>query len=182
VKRKRTPLAGALAALGFAAVLASVGCDTAPGRNDTKRMPKPPPLDDAAAPSALSIAVEIDGQPAPAIDAARLDATAPDFTDHERRAWRLETLLGNAARREGAVMAVTGEKGLTIQLDRSSSEGAPIAVLAVSRRGEVVAAMVDPDEPFPGYHGHGGRLGRRGDPMPRISGVTKITVRLEPRR
>src|SRR5215207_7252816 len=107
-------------------VVTTMGCDTSPGLNETKRMPKPPPLDDAAAPSALSIAVEVDGQAAPAIDAARLDATAPDFTDHERRAWRLETLLGDAARREGAVMSVTGEKGLTIQLDRSSSEGAPI--------------------------------------------------------
>ena len=172
----------AFGAVALAAALATSACDTAPGLNDTKRMPKPPPLDDAAAPMALSIAVEVDGQPAPAIDAARLDAVPPDYTDHERRAWRLETLLGDAAKREGAVISVTGEKGLSIQLDRTSTEGAPIAVLAVSRRGEVVAAMVDADDPFPAYHGHGGRLGRRGDPMPRISGVTKITVRVEPRR
>ena len=157
--------------------LALVACDTAPSHNDTKRMPKPPPPEDAAPPAALSIAVEIDGVAAPPIDAARLDATPPDFTDQDRRAWRLETLLGEPARREGVVTTVTGEKGLSIQLDRSSAEGAPIAVLAVSRRGEVVAAMVDADDPFPAYHGHGGRLARRGDPLPRISGVTKISLR-----
>jgi hypothetical protein len=172
--------AAALAVLLLVAV--TTACDSSAGHNDTKRMPKPPPPEDAATPSALHIAVEIDGREAPPIDASRLDATPPDFADHERRAWRIETLLGDAARREGAVVSVTGEKGLTIQLARSSAEGAPIAVLAVSRRGEVVAAMVDADDPFPAYHGHGGRLGRRGDPLPRIAGVTKIVARVEPKR
>ena len=166
----------------LAASLALAACDATPGRNDTKQMPRPPPPEDASAPSALRIEIEIDGQPAPAIDAARLDATPPDFSEQDRRAWRIETLLGEAARRDGAVIAVTGEKGLSIQLDRSGAEGAPIAVLAISRRGEVLAAMVDPAEPFPAYHGHGGRLGRRGDPLPRIGGVTRIAVRSTPPR
>jgi hypothetical protein len=161
----------------LAAALLLCACDATPSHNDTKQMPRPPPPEDASAPSALRIEVEIDGQPSPPIDAARLDATPPDFAEHDRRAWRIETLLGEVARREGAVITVTGEKGLRIQLDRSGVEGAPIAVLAMSRRGEVLAAMVDPDQPFPAYHGHGGRLGRRGDPLPRIGGVTRIAVR-----
>jgi hypothetical protein len=53
-------------------------------------------------------------------------------------------------------------------------------VLQVSRRGEVVATMVDPKAPFPEYHGRGGRLGRTGDPLPRVSGVTAIRVFLDP--
>lgn len=163
-------------------LLLLAACDATPSHNDTKQMPRPPPPEDAAPPAALRIEVEIDGQPAPAIDAARLDDTAPDFIEKDRRAWRLETLLGEAARKPGAVISVTGEKGLTIQLDRGTAEGAPIAVLAMSRRGEVLAAMVDPAEPFPPYHGHGGRLGRRGDPMPRIGGVTRIVVRGAPAR
>jgi hypothetical protein len=39
--------------------------------------------------------------------------------------------------------------------------------------------MMSADEPFPSYHGRGGRLHRPGDPLPRIGGVTKIKVTSE---
>src|SRR6185436_304687 len=117
----------------------------------------------------LRIAVEIDGQERPVIDAAFLAARAPDFADSERRAWRIDSLLGAPAQREGAVIAVTGEHGLTIELGRGDDAGAgPVPVLTVSRRGEVLAAMVESTDPFPPYHGRGGRLGRPGDRLPRI--------------
>jgi hypothetical protein len=46
----------------------------------------------------------------------------------------------------------------------------------LTRRGDIVALLVDPADPFPSYHGQGRRLGRPGDPMPRIAGVKKIRV------
>ena len=44
-------------------------------------------------PADLMIAVEIDGKAVAPIDAARLDALAPDYVDEHRRAWRLGALL-----------------------------------------------------------------------------------------
>jgi hypothetical protein len=160
----------------IAGTLSLVACKTQSDQNESKRMPKPPPPPDAEAPSELHIAVEIDGKPDHVIDAAKLAATKPDFADGERRAWRVETLVGAAAKRDGVVIAVTGEKDVTVLLHQPKTDKDPLAVIAVSKRGDVVAAMVEADEPFPPYHGHGGRLGRRGDPLPRVAGVTKIAV------
>lgn len=166
----------------FVAVLffALVACKRSSDQNESKRMPKPPPPPDAEASPELHIVVEIDGRAAATIDAAKLASTKADFVDAERRAWRIETLVGAAAQRDGTVIAVTGEKGMTVMLRQPKTDKDPLAVLAVSRRGDVVAAMVEKEDPFPPYHGHGGRLGRRGDPLPRIAGVTKIAVSVEP--
>ena len=165
-------------AIGAAASIA-IGCKRSSDQNESKRMPKPPPPADAEASSELHIAVEIDGMADVAIDGTKLNATKPDFVDSERRAWRIESLIGASAKRDGTVIAVTGEKGVTVTLHQPKSDKDPLAVLVVSRRGEVVAAMVEPDEPFPQYHGHGGRLGRRGDPLPRVAGVTKIAISVD---
>jgi hypothetical protein len=176
----RPAIFGALAAL--LATLAAGGCDRKGSQhdlNEAKRMPKPPPPAAVIVPADLRIAVEIDGRESAPIDAAFLDARPPDFADTDRRAWRIDSLLGEAAQREGALIAVTGERGLTIELGRGDDGGVgPVPVLTVSRRGEVLAAMVESGEPFPPYHGRGGRLGRPGDHLPRIGGVTKISVRL----
>ena len=156
-----------------------VGCKRSSDQNESKRMPKPPPPPSAETSPELHILVEIDGKPDQTIDHAKLAATKPDFADGERRAWRIETLVGPAAKREGTVIAVTGEKGIIVTLHQPKTDKDPLAVLAQSKRGDVVAAMVEPDEPFPPYHGQGGRLGRRGDPLPRVAGVTKIAVSVE---
>ena len=169
------------AALWLCALAALAACSrSSEDLNDTKRMPKPPPPESTAAPRALHVAVVVDGVEAGPFDAAKLDATPPDFADAERRAWRIESLVGPAATRAGAVISVTGDKGVSIVL-RHADPGAgagrpPVPVLVVTRRGEVVAAMIEPDDPFPAYHGRGGRLGRRGDALPRIAGVTRIRV------
>jgi len=163
----------------FAFACVAVACKRSSDQNESKRMPKPPPPADAEASPELHIVVEIDGKTDATIDAAKLNATKPDFIDGERRAWRIESLVGASAKRDGTIIAVTGDKGVTVTLRQSKSDKDPMAVLAVSRRGEVVAAMVEPDEPFPPYHGQGGRLGRRGDPLPRVAGVTKIAVSVE---
>jgi hypothetical protein len=49
-------------------------------------------------------------------------------------------------------------------------------VLFLTRRGEVMVAAVDPKDPFPRYHGQGGRLRRGGDPMPRVAPVARLAV------
>jgi hypothetical protein len=160
------------------AVVVLTGCDSKRELNEAKRMPKAPPPAAIVIPADLKIAVEIDGREAAPLDAALLSSKPPDFADADRRAWRMDTLLGEPAQREGVVIAVTGEHNLTIELARPVDPGAgPVPVLTVSRRGEVLAAMVDPSDPFPPYHGQGGRLGRPGDRLPRIGGVTKVAVR-----
>ena len=158
----------------FAAMsLVALGCDEG-APNEAKRMPKPPPPEDAGL--AIAIAVSVDGKPAASIDSAKLDSVKPDFQDDERRAWRFSTLLGARLEVPSAVVKVTGEKGIVLELPRPATSTSPEPVLMVSRRGEVMAAMIEPDNPFPQYHGRGGRLGRRGDPLPRISGVTAVEV------
>lgn len=54
--------------------------------NESRQMPKLAPPPDADAPAELSVTVVVDGQPAPSLDRAKLDATPADFTDGERRA------------------------------------------------------------------------------------------------
>jgi hypothetical protein len=166
-------LAGFRKALLAATLLASWGCDEG-APNEAKRMPKPPPPEDAGV--AVAIAVSIDGKPAASIDTAKLDGIKPDFQDEERRAWRFSSLLGARMEASATVVKVTGEKGIVLELPRAASSTSPEPVLMVSRRGEVMAAMIEPENPFPQYHGRGGRLGRRGDPLPRIAGVTAVDV------
>jgi hypothetical protein len=142
-------------------------------------MPKPPPSASAGVVEAIAITVEVDGAPAPSIDGAKLAAVPPDFKDEEHRAWRLSTLIGPAAARDGAVVAVTGHKDLTIVM-RVVSQKPEMPVLSLNRRGDVVVGLVSQDQPFPAYHGRGGMLSRPGDPLPRIQGVTKIVVSSQP--
>jgi hypothetical protein len=169
----------AIAAMLLAGAMCSA-CTKASESTDGKRMPKPPPPPATAAPAAgAHVAVEIDGAPAAPIDAAKLGSVPPDFKDEEHRAWKLTTLLGPAAARDGAVIAATGDKDVTILLRKPAGDKDPLPVLLVNRRGELFASLLAPDEPFPAYHGQGGRLARPGDPIPRVGGVTKIRVYLE---
>jgi hypothetical protein len=163
-----------------AALLACAACTKASESTDGKRMPKPPPPQTTTAPAAgATVAVEVDGAPAAAIDAAKLAAVPPDFKDEEHRAWRMTTLLGASAARAGAVIAATGDKDVTILLRKPAGDKEPVPALIVNRRGELFASLLAPEEPFPAYHGQGGRLARPGDPLPRVGGVTKIRVYVE---
>jgi hypothetical protein len=159
----------------FWVVLGLLACDGGEP-NEAKRMPKPPPPEDAGVGLAIAIAVSVDGKPAASIDSAKLDSVKPDFQDDERRAWRFSSLLGERWGQPAAMVKVTGEKGIVLELPRPATSTSPEPVLMVSRRGEVMAAMIEPDNPFPQYHGRGGRLGRRGDPLPRIAGVTAVEL------
>jgi hypothetical protein len=158
-----------------AIAIAVVGCAKASDEQKVKRTPALPPPTDVEIPAGLSIAVTVDGAAAPAITAARLGEIRPDFLDSERRAWKLTTLLPELAR-PGAAIEAHGPTGVSIRLDRPADAQAMEPVLFLTRRGDVVVSMVDPANPFPDYHGQGGRLRRQGDPLPRLSPVTRLTV------
>ena len=158
--------------------IALASCTKASESTDAKRTPKPPPAPSAESAPAISIAVEIDGAAAPAIDSAKLASTPPDFKDDEHRAWKLSTLLANT-NRPGMVFAVTGEQGVTIVLRSPRNPGDPLPGAMLNRRGELFVTLVDPAQPFPAYHGQGGRLARPGDPSARVGGVTKIRAYVE---
>ena len=157
-------------------LIALVGCRSDHAPNEGKRMPKAPPPVAVSVPSELRIEVTVDGAPRPPITAATLAALPPDFADHERRAWRISTLLGLGTT-PGSVIAATGAAGMTIELPASDAAGKPTATLFVTRRSEVIVALVDPADPFPAFHGQGRRLERPGDPLPRIVDVSRIAIR-----
>jgi len=49
-------------------------------------------------------------------------------------------------------------------------------VLFLTRRGEVNVEAVDPKDPFPHYHGKGGRLHRVGDSLPHVEKVVRLEI------
>lgn len=154
-------------------------CTKASESQDGKRMPKPPPVASAEPVRPVHIEVEIDGKPGALIDAARLASVKPDFEDEDRRAWKIVTLLGPLADRDGVSIAVTGEQGLALVAKPPRKASDAIPVLTTNRRGDPHFALVTAAEPFPAYHGRGGRLARPGDPLPRIAGVTRIVVSMD---
>jgi hypothetical protein len=158
-------------------VLAALtGCRDSTDLDDVRLQPKLPPPPSVTVPAALRIEVEIAGQATEPIEAATLNAREPDFRDGSHRAWRILGLAGAAADREGAVISVEGEEGLTITMKRPQSPGDLEPALILTRRGEIVAALISPADPFPPYHGQGRRLSRGGDRLPRLGGVKKILI------
>jgi hypothetical protein len=158
----------------LAALAVASGCGRAEDSSVAKRSPRPPAPPRVDIPADLRIPVTIDGAPSTAIDAALIEQLPPDFTDRERRAWRLRRLVPALASPTSSVEAVS-KAGVTVRY-AASGEGGLEPVLLLTRRGDVVVAAMDPAKPFPDYHGQGGRLGRPGDPMPHIGRVTELRV------
>jgi hypothetical protein len=163
-----------VAAAGLAAA-----CSRASDESEAKRTPVPPPPPRVEIPSDLRIEVTVDGAPAEPITRARLEAVAPDFADTERRAWRVATLVPALAR-PGATVEAEGPRGIAIRAEHPDDPSMPQAVLFFTRRGDVVVAVLDPDDPFPRYHGHGGQLRRPGDTQPRLAPVRQLAIRTRP--
>jgi len=170
--RNGIPIAAALA------LSLACACSKTSDTTDAKRSPKPPPSASVTIPAGLHVEVEIDGAPAPVIDAARLAATKPEFSDDEHRAWRLTTLVGPAGLRPGVTIDALGDKGLGLEMHPTAAPGDPVPVLSLNRRGEVVVEVVTPDDPFPDFHGKGGRLNRPGDRLPRMANPSRLRVYL----
>lgn len=163
--------------LSSAAIVAiSLGaCSRASDEGEAKKWPKePPPQGAVAPPERLAIEVRIDGAPSRTITAAVLRATKPDFADAERTAWLIPTLVPEAAA-AGTTVEAASPVGVSVKFERPSAAGVE-PVLFLTRRGDVIVSALDPKDPFPRYHGQGGRLHRAGDPWPRVAPVARLDI------
>ncbi|MEO6773605.1 MAG: hypothetical protein ABI467_11400 [Kofleriaceae bacterium] len=153
--------------------LAVVGCSKASDEASAKKWQAQPPFKEMAPPPGLSIAVAVDGAARPPITAITLESK-PDFEDSERKAWLISHLVPEAAP-AGTVIEASSPGGVSLKLAHPTADGLE-PVLFLTRRGEIVVSTVDPKQPFPGYHGKGGRLHRAGDSMPRLTPVAKLVI------
>jgi hypothetical protein len=170
---------GLVVSIAVVVVAGSCSCSKASDEDrGTKRTPMLPPPDSVEIPAALKIDVSIDGAAAAPITADRLRAVKPDFEDAERRAWRLTHVVPELDKL-GATVEAKGPAGVSLRLERSSADGLQ-PVLVLTRRGDVGVAAVDPNQPFPDYHGQGQMLRRPGDPLPRLLQVTALVVTRPP--
>jgi hypothetical protein len=152
---------------------ALVACSRASEEGEAKKWQEAPPPKEVSVPTGLSIAVSVDGAEKPPITSALLEGTKPDFVDPEHRAWRVATLVREAA--PGTVVEAASPNGVAVKFAQPTPDGLE-PVLFLTRRGEVIVAALDPKDPFPKYHGQGSRLKRPGDTMPRVAPATKLAV------
>jgi hypothetical protein len=161
------------------AMSAAAACSKASPEGDKKQWQESPPPKEVSVPAGLSIAVEVDGAARPAITSDQLAKTKPDFADEDHRAWRIPTLVPDAAA-SGVVVEASSPSGVAVKFARPTADGLE-PVLFLTRRGELIAAALDPKDPFPRYHGQGSRLRRPGDSMPRVAPVTKLAIASAPK-
>ncbi|HEY1556488.1 MAG TPA: hypothetical protein VGF94_16750 [Kofleriaceae bacterium] len=149
------------------------------GSDDSaKQWQSSPPPPKIEVPAEVSIAVEVNGQGRAPITTDTLKAAKPDFEDVEHRVWLVTTLVPEAARSSAAI-AATSPTGMSMTLGRPAPDGFEPA-LFLSRRGELKVAAIDPKDPFPKWHGQGGRLRRPGDSMPHVGPVAKLSITTPP--
>jgi len=156
------------------AMLAAAACSRASDEGGAKQWSQPHPPRDMPPPADLAIAITVDGAARGPITAKTLATAKPDFEDAERSAWLIPTLVPDAAARGTRVEAVS-PAGVSVKFERPSSAGLE-PVLFLTRRGEVIVSAIDPKDPFPRYHGQGGRLHRSGDSWPRVAPVERLAI------
>ncbi len=156
----------------IAILLATFACGKA--SDQAKQMQESAPPKDVEPPSDLAITVVVDGSAASPITAETLRTVKPDFVDAERRAWLIPTLINDAAP-IGTLVKATSPTGTSVELSHPTPEGFE-PVLFLTRRGEVIASAIDPKNPFPDYHGRGGRLHRAGDAIPHVASVSSLAI------
>lgn len=156
------------------AVPLGLGCSRASDEGSAKKWAADPPPQEAQPPADLSIDITIDGAASGKITAQTLTAAKPDFQDAERTAWLIQTLIP-AASQAGTVVEAASPAGVTVKFERPSSAGVE-PVLFLTRRGDVIVSAIDPKDPFPRYHGQGGRLRRAGDSWPRVAPVARVAI------
>ena len=158
----------------FVIALALAACSRASKEADTKNLQDQPPPKDVVVPAGLSIAVDLDGTAQAPITGERLKTTKPDFADVDRRAWLITTLIPEAAP-AGSVIEAAAPTGVAVKFAHPTAAGLE-PVLFLTRRGEVIVSAIDPKDPFPRYHGQGGRLHRPGDSVPRVVAVARLAI------
>jgi hypothetical protein len=155
--------------------LIGAACSRASNESEAKQWPKsPPPAKNVPPPADLSIQIKVNGNDKGTITAGTLTGAKPDFEDAERTAWLIPTLVPDAGPSGSTVEAVS-PAGVSVKFDRPSSTGLE-PVLFLTRRGEVIVSAIDPKDPFPRYHGQGGRLHRAGDSWPRVAPVQRLEI------
>jgi hypothetical protein len=157
----------------LAAVVVIAACSKASNEAEMRQWPEPPPGKEVTIPAGLAIAVTVDGAAKPAITADTLRGARPDYADDERKAWRIPSLVREAG--PPGVVEATSPAGVSVKFAHPTPEGLE-PVLFLTRRGEVIVAALDPKDPFPRYHGQGGRLHRAGDQLPRVAPVSKLDI------
>jgi hypothetical protein len=157
------------------AILAALGCSKASNEGEAKQWPDPLPQQkgDVPIPDRVEIAVNVDGAAKQPITAATLRGAKPDFSDEERKAWRIPSLIAGVA--PGTAVEAVSPSGVSVKFQLPTPEGLE-PVLYLTRRGDVIVAALDPKDPFPRYHGQGGRLHRAGDSMPRVNPVARLEI------
>ena len=155
-------------------VLLLGACSRASDEGQAKQGSASPPSKDVPPPADLRIEITVDGAARGAITAETLRTAKPDFADAERTAWLVPTLVAEAAPAGSTVEAVS-PNGVSVKFLRPSAEGLE-PVLFLTRRGEVIVSALDPKQPFPRYHGQGGRLHRAGDSLPRVAPVARLAI------
>ncbi len=155
-----------LGVLGLSLCL--LACSKPGEDSDAKRRPIAEPAPGIKLPDTLEVPVEVTGKVVQTLTIADLKEHKPDFVDDERQAWRIDTLLSPETFPSGAIVEAVGADGVGISMRHPSNDKMPLPVLFLTRRGVVVAAALRAEDPFPDYHGQGGRLRRPGDPMPRL--------------
>lgn len=153
---------------------ALVACSRASDSSEAKKLQSSAPPRDVAVPAALAIEVEVDGVRRAPIIAGTLIATKPDFTDEDRKAWLIPTLVAEAAT-PGSIVEASAKSGVSVTIANPTADGL-VPALLLTRRGDVIASAIDPTHPFPSYHGQGGRLHRAGDSQPRVVSVAKLSI------
>jgi hypothetical protein len=156
-----------------AVAVVAIACSKASNESQTRQWPEPPPGKEVPIPAKLEIAVTVDGADKPAITASTLRGARPDYSDAERKAWKIPTLVGEAE--PPGVIEVTSPAGVSVKFTHPTPDGLE-PVLYLTRRGEIIVAALDPKDPFPRYHGQGGRLHRSGDQLPRVGPVSKLQI------
>jgi hypothetical protein len=155
----------------------AAACGNSEPANEGKRMPAPPPTK-REIPADLKITIVVDGVEKPALTFATLTAIPPDWTDKDlRKAWRVSKLTGVEETPDRS-FAITGTtQNITIEFPAKQAQNTLVPALSLSQRGTMVVELVDPSDPFPRFHGEGGRLGRSPESEPRVAGVTKIEAK-----
>ncbi len=161
-------------ALVLVLVAAAGACSRASNEAETKQWADKPPPKDMPPPADLAIAIQVNGVAKGTITAGMLAAAKPDFADAERTMWLISTLVPDAAP-SGTTVEAVSPAGVSVKFERPGAAGLE-PVLFLTRRGEVIVSAVDPKEPFPRYHGQGGRLHRAGDSMPRVGPVARLQI------